>query len=990
MKNPGKYLTTLLLFLVASNFSVLAQSTGTVSGVIIDSNSGEMLIGANILIKGTNRGAATGINGDFTINNVPPGRVVLVASYLSYRTLELEVDVEAGQTTSVRVELEWLGYTGEEVVISVQARGQISAINQQLSSNTIANIVSKDRIQEMPDVNAAESVGRLPGVSIQRSGGEANRIAIRGLSPKYNAITVNGVRLPSTGSADRSVDLSLISSNMLDGIEVRKALTPDMDADVLGGSVDLRLREAPDFAEYNIALQGGYNQLQSYAGNYKITASASNRFFNNRLGIIANVNLDEYDRSADKFSGSYERSSTVEGGIINVPTGIDLREELVKRGRTGASLLVDYRLPKGKIIANSFFNVQDWEGIFHNNVLNVKDNRHNFRFEERGGTTSILTGSMGVEQDYNWLDFDASVAYTASRADNPNEKSFFFTREGGSFTYEPGESITSETHPTEIPGFATGDMNRLGIQDIFRYDTERAENQYTAQLNVRVPFRLGNLVRGYFKTGGTLRWLDRFNDQQQYGRNGLYYGNSPNPNTTLVALDRAVPGWGVRDLHSQYGIMPLSFFQTVKTRSDFLDGDYPYGYGGNMYMLKLMMQALDEEGELLPFSIGSLGDDYDGIERYQAGYFMTELQIGQFLTLLPGVRYERDFSRYTGQRFREVTLNNIQAPPTDLEELTIERDNDFWLPMIHLNIDPVSWLKIRMAYTESLTRPDFIHYAPITRLNAQQNYARASNSLLKPAHSVNYDAAISVYESHIGLFTVAFFQKEISDLIFQINQPINPDFNEFLPPGLNLPDNWLTAPIAFGADTYVNNPFPATLTGFEIDWQTNFWYLPQPFQGLVLNINLTRIDSDMKKQLLNSVQSDRQKSGPPITPGPITFYRELQDTSRASRLPDQPANIANITVGYDYKGFSVRVSYLFQTDVVTYIDRQPELDNFSGEYARWDIGLQQNIGAGLQLFANFNNLNNRPDRNFRGGSTLNPTYIEYYGFTMDIGARYRF
>jgi outer membrane receptor for ferrienterochelin and colicin len=108
----------------------------------------------------------------------------------------------------------------------------MDAINRQLASKSLKNIVSSDRIQELPDANAAESVARIAGVTIKREGGEGNKVVIRGLSPKYNAITVDGTRLASTDPDDRSTDLSMISQYMLDGIELTKAGTPDNDGDV--------------------------------------------------------------------------------------------------------------------------------------------------------------------------------------------------------------------------------------------------------------------------------------------------------------------------------------------------------------------------------------------------------------------------------------------------------------------------------------------------------------------------------------------------------------------------------------------------------------------------------------------------------------------------------------------------------------------------------------------------------------------------------------
>ena len=93
----------------------------------------------------------------------------------------------------LNVKLHSLAIEGEEVVVSAQLQGQTAAINQQLNSNTIVNVVSSDKIQELPDANVAESLGRLPGVAIQRDAGEATKVVVRGLSPKFNSVTINGL-----------------------------------------------------------------------------------------------------------------------------------------------------------------------------------------------------------------------------------------------------------------------------------------------------------------------------------------------------------------------------------------------------------------------------------------------------------------------------------------------------------------------------------------------------------------------------------------------------------------------------------------------------------------------------------------------------------------------------------------------------------------------------------------------------------------------------
>ncbi|MEX2396978.1 MAG: carboxypeptidase-like regulatory domain-containing protein, partial [Balneolales bacterium] len=472
---------------------VYGQQNAVLYGEVTDTDNGEGLIGANVQLMGTNWGAATNVDGNYRITRITPGTYTLVISYLGYQRQEIEIELAAGEELEYNSEMTGAGIEGEEILFSVQAQGQRSAINQQLSSNTISNIVSRDRIREMPDVNAAESIGRLPGVSIQRSGGEANKIAIRGLSPKYNTVTVNGVRMPATGGDDRSVDLSLISSNMLDGIEVLKAITPDQDADAIGGSVDLRLREAPDQLMFDVAAQGGFTHLQNHYGNYKLTGSVSNRFLDNKLGVIANINLDEYDRSADKFSGDYRRSTNSETGETEVVAqSIGLREENVVRGRKGASIVLDYRIPHGKINANTFYNKLDNDGLYRINRMDVNANRHYYDLERRTGSTSVMVGGIGFEQDFDWINYDANVSRTSTSSNNPRDYTYHFVQESSAFQ----GSVTPGTDPNQIPGMATNDSTDTALQDLYTWGTDRNEHETAAQANFHIPFNLGSTIDG--------------------------------------------------------------------------------------------------------------------------------------------------------------------------------------------------------------------------------------------------------------------------------------------------------------------------------------------------------------------------------------------------------------------------------------------------------------------------------------------------------------
>ncbi|MBK7700251.1 MAG: TonB-dependent receptor plug domain-containing protein [Saprospiraceae bacterium] len=188
----------------------------------------------------------------------------------------------------------YLSYSGVQfgaVTITAQAKGQAKAINDQLNSNVIKNVIASEKIQELPDANAAETISRLPGVSVQRTGGEGSKVVVRGLSPKYTSMMVEGVNM-ATSENDRSADISAISPYSLGGIELLKAITADKDANFVGGSINFILQEAKNNWHANIIMQAGYNGLKKSVNDYLFTGSISNRFFNQLFGVFAQINAE--------------------------------------------------------------------------------------------------------------------------------------------------------------------------------------------------------------------------------------------------------------------------------------------------------------------------------------------------------------------------------------------------------------------------------------------------------------------------------------------------------------------------------------------------------------------------------------------------------------------------------------------------------------------------------------------------------------------------
>ena len=237
------------LFFISTIFltNITLGQSGNISGKVTDSQTDQPLPYSNILLVSTGFGTSAKVDGTYSIRNIPEGKYTIRVSYIGYKKVEETVEIVRNKTVELNFRMEPESLEGETVVITAQAIGQQHAINEQLNSLSVKNVVSSARIQELPDANAAESVSRLPGISLIRTGGEGSQVVVRGLSPQYNQITIDGVELPgnvSSGPNDRATDLSMISSNMLGSIEVVKAITPDMDAAVLGGVVNFGMRKA--------------------------------------------------------------------------------------------------------------------------------------------------------------------------------------------------------------------------------------------------------------------------------------------------------------------------------------------------------------------------------------------------------------------------------------------------------------------------------------------------------------------------------------------------------------------------------------------------------------------------------------------------------------------------------------------------------------------------------------------------------------------------
>src|SRR5690606_31890911 len=273
--------------LAASLVSVMSfAQNGVISGQIVDGDTKFSLPGASAKIQASNRYTISDQNGGYEFFSLPEGTYTVYVEYIGYVTEKQEVVVTSQQTTTANFQL----FTGSEeleeiVIIGDFLRGQAKALNQQRNNANISNIISSDQVGRFPDANIGDALKRVPGITMQNDQGEARNITVRGLSPELTSVTLNGDRIPSAEGDNRNVQMDLIPSDMISSIEVNKTLTPDMDADAIGGSVNLITRAVPNKQRISATLGGGYSPVREKA-IYNGALIYGNSFMDHKLGLV--------------------------------------------------------------------------------------------------------------------------------------------------------------------------------------------------------------------------------------------------------------------------------------------------------------------------------------------------------------------------------------------------------------------------------------------------------------------------------------------------------------------------------------------------------------------------------------------------------------------------------------------------------------------------------------------------------------------------------
>lgn len=737
MRRSPKPLALLLGLLLAIP-TWAQQSTGSVTGRVLDT-AGLALPGVDVKLQGTSRGSVTDRTGRYRISAVPPGRYMIEATLVGFAPKQGEITVNAGATVTFDAQL--IVTISETVVVwAPLLEGQARAINQQKTAPNIMNVVSADQIGQFPDPNVAEAMQRVPGVILQRDDGEGELPILRGVDPRLNSVTINGERMPSTEPQTRAVNFISVSSEILQAVEVSKALTPDQDGDGIGGTINLVTKQAPEKRLLTATLEGGYNDLRETT-RPRGSFTWGQRFGKGRWGMILSGSAQDERRANETVEFEY---TGTQGDVLDRTT---LRDEVAEYQRYSGNAALDWRSDRSSFALRGVFTRQEQNKIRRRSRYEripggltgtggrvrteLRDrNRQRDLFSTSLGGQTLFGGDVGLEYQFS---------YNQSHRTEPD--TFLNRYEQTGIRY----SVSGSGYDTVVKA-----LNQDPTRSAFRFNQyepiETKDRDLVGQLNLRIPLR--GSKPGFVKFGAKLRDKTKDNDE------------------TLTSFT----GTGLPNM--------AGALETEYSNPDYLEGRYPSGPYASIEGTKAFFGSYSLTGAL---DRNRESVDYEAKEDVLAGYGLAEVFLTSKLMLLGGVRYEQTWSDYTGK----------SVLPTTIVPITSSNSYGNLLPMLHLRYRPEPNSNLRFAATKTLARPSYIDLVPYNTINPETDQITRGNPDLNVTTSLNLDVMYEKYLSSIGIVGGGFFYKRLKDPtavfqtqetvageLYQVTQPQNFDKGE--------------------------------------------------------------------------------------------------------------------------------------------------------------------------------------------------------------------
>lgn len=675
-----------------------AAQTGTISGRIVEEAGGSALSSAQVRIAGRGVGTLSNDKGTFVLSGLPAGTYDVEVTYVGYNDAQQSVTVRAGQTTQMEIRMAVSAVQLEGVVVYGEAtRGQAEALQRQRTSLQITNVVSEELFNRFPDRNAAETVRRLPGISVDRDQGEGEYVQIRGVDQEYNSLTINGVRIPAPDEGDgaRSVGLDLINNSLLGEIEVIKAIAPNMDADAVGGVVNFGLRRAPEGGIGTISAGFGVNSQRSDFNTLgqdiqDYTAIFGDRTSDGRFGFL--LDGAYYKTARDSKLQEFEYDDD-DGSVDDVIFAQHTNDYDVHRQRIGGSATLDFEPSAGnEVYGTASYNVYLDDEVRRLIDFDIDGGEETRETRNRLEDQRVALFMAGGEHDLGALVVDYKGAWIKSTEELPDRTYLRFGRDVPLDQFS-NTQIKSFDGTTTFSGAAQPELNRIRWDDMTKADADAS-----VQANFTVPFDLSD------------------------GRSTFQFG--------AKFLRKEVSYERVR-------------FQMTSFTEPVTIGDGQFGFEDVRFDGAELQPYLTDWG-----AERDITGDYDATEQVGAAYAMATINPTARVSLLIGGRYE------------DTSTDYLQPNPETADEpLTGSGGYGNFMPSVHLTLRPDDRSNVRLAYTTGLARPRYHDLVPRRIVDEDEQTISYGNPDLKPRTADNLDFMYERYTSGLGLVSAGAFYK---------------------------------------------------------------------------------------------------------------------------------------------------------------------------------------------------------------------------------------
>jgi len=741
-----KLFTTLLFFFTVS--FAFAQS-GTIRGTIKDAKTKDALIGATVLIEGTQNGAAADIDGNFVLTSVPVGNHKIIISFVSYKTKEIpNVRVESGNTTVIDTEMDEEGTALQEVVVkgARATNTEVAVISEIKQLKPIAVGISAQQIQKSQDRDAAAAIRRVPGVSIV----DNRFVMIRGLGSRYNAVLINDVITPSSEVDTRAFSFDLVPSNIIDRMIVYKSGSAESPGDFAGGIIKIYTKRRPDQNFIDGAATIGYRTNTTLQ------------------------NVQTHSRSGANWLGLWGKDQQLSSAFPKRSADFNKLENIERAGY-GQLLPNSWALKSVNVAPDMRFALNigrrfDIGNVAVSNLTNINYSLTNQRAE------------IGLQLYQNGLTAnDVFQKYTDS---NYARQSRIGVLHNWTFRFSPVFNLEWKTLFNQLGNTETVVRNGQRVvdgTDQLSY-SERFENRSIVTTQVSGDHKFGDLTKLNWITGFgyTGRWepdWKRMRFQRETGATGAdgspapfraVVPNDPNPidlGRFFSKLNERVLTLAVNGEHAfgnpadrEPNRIRFGVYGERKDR-DYSARFYGYNSVGSLAILANNLGTIfapqnitGQEGGLTIKDGTKDLDSYQGINNYYAAYMSGDVYFGSRASLTIGFRGE-----FNNQQLHSFIVN-------EKKELV---NNKVFIPLPSLNFTYKLNDKqnLRLAYSSTLNRPEFRELAPFSYFDFNLLADIRGNTSLKTAKIQNFDAKWELYPSANELISFTAFYKHFKDPI---------------------------------------------------------------------------------------------------------------------------------------------------------------------------------------------------------------------------------